>query len=146
VRHAEKAAQPAADPPLTSAGRARAEALAGVLKHARVASILTSQFARTRETAAPLAAQAGVAVQQAPTTGGMAQHIATTVAIARRATPDSTVVIVGHSNTVPELARALGHPTPQPIADCEYDGMLVLQLSPATPSVVSARYGAPSRC
>jgi broad specificity phosphatase PhoE len=145
VRHAEKAALPAADPPLTAEGRARAEALVGVLRHARISSILTSQFVRTRETAAPLAAQAGVAVQQASTAGGMVQHIATLVAMARRAPPESTVVVVGHSNTLPELARALGHPAPA-IGDCEYDGLMVIRLGAAAPSVVVARYGEPSRC
>lgn len=146
VRHAEKAAEPAADPPLTGAGRARAEALAATLKGARISAVLTTHLARTRETAAAVAAQAGVAVRPVPLNGGLPQHLAATVALARRAPADSTVVIVGHSNTVPELARALGYAEAQPIPDCRYDGLIVLQLRPAGASAVDARYGAPSAC
>lgn len=146
VRHAEKAAEPAADPPLTAAGRARADALAAALKGAKVSVVLTSQLVRTRETAGPVAKQTGVAITPVPLGGGMAQHLATTAALARRAPADSTVVIVGHSNTVPELARALGYRGAAAIPDCRYDGMVVLQLNGAGASAVDARYGAPSSC
>ena len=46
VRHAEKAAQPGDDPPLTQDGRRRAEALAGVVKDAHPTAIITTQLRR----------------------------------------------------------------------------------------------------
>src|ERR1700682_5430372 len=55
VRHADKAAQPANDPPLTSAGMKRAQDLAAALRSAGVTFIITTQLRRTRETAQPLA-------------------------------------------------------------------------------------------
>ena len=55
VRHAEKAAQPAQDPPLTDAGSARARALVAVARDAGVSAIITTQFLRTKNTAEPTA-------------------------------------------------------------------------------------------
>ena len=146
VRHAERAAEPAADPSLTPAGRARAESLAEALKHARVSSILTSHLARTRHTAAPLAAASGAPVTVVPLTGGVERYVAATVAAVRRAPRDATVVVVGHSNTVPAIAKALGHDAATDIPECRYDNLLVLELGAAAPKAVPARYGAPSAC
>src|SRR5258707_1720645 len=55
VRHAEKAANGGNDPDLSSAGRARADALARILKDSSITAIFTSEFKRTQETAAPTA-------------------------------------------------------------------------------------------
>src|SRR5215813_14052833 len=60
VRHAEKAAQPADDPPLTQDGRHRAEALAAVTKDAHPTAIITTQLRRTVETAQPSASTTGI--------------------------------------------------------------------------------------
>src|SRR5947207_863256 len=43
VRHAERAAEPADDPPLNPDGRRRAKALAAALRHAEPVAIITSQ-------------------------------------------------------------------------------------------------------
>src|SRR5215467_14078068 len=55
VRHAEKAAEPADDPPLTAAGEKRAQDLWLAVKDAGVSAVITTQYARTRATAAPTA-------------------------------------------------------------------------------------------
>src|SRR5262245_7501052 len=57
VRHAEKASPTAPDPSLSTAGRARARALAHVAGAASVDAIYVTQFKRTKETAAPLASE-----------------------------------------------------------------------------------------
>ena len=57
VRHAEKAAEPADDPPLTAAGATRADALVDLVKDAGVTAVVSTQFQRTRLTAAPTAAK-----------------------------------------------------------------------------------------
>src|SRR5213596_2861233 len=61
VRHAEKAANGGNDPDLSSAGRARADALARILKDSSITAIFTSEFKRTQETAAPTATSTHVA-------------------------------------------------------------------------------------
>src|SRR5437016_14170062 len=60
VRHAEKAANGGNDPDLSSAGRARANELARILKGSGITAIFTSEFKRTQEPAAPTATSAHV--------------------------------------------------------------------------------------
>ncbi|HZI77430.1 MAG TPA: histidine phosphatase family protein, partial [Gemmatimonadales bacterium] len=54
VRHAEKAATPKENPPLSPAGEARAQALLEALRDAGLTTIITTDQQRTRLTAAPL--------------------------------------------------------------------------------------------
>src|SRR5438045_946173 len=65
VRHAEKA-DASKDTDLSDAGRARAEALAKLLKDANITAIYTTEFKRTQQTAAPLAKDLGLTVTTLP--------------------------------------------------------------------------------
>ncbi|WP_419318059.1 histidine phosphatase family protein [Caulobacter sp. ErkDOM-E] len=144
VRHGEKVA-PNGDPDLSAAGQARAQALAQALSGARVAMVLATPLKRTQQTAEPAAQAAGVAVVPVPFAGGDAAHAQRLADQARTAPADATVLIVGHSNTVANIARALGDTAAQAPSDCEYDQMTVIQLAgAAAPKVVHARYGAPT--
>lgn len=135
VRHAEKAAEPAADPPLTSVGVARAEALLDLVRDANVRAIITTQFARTRQTAVPTAARLGITAEvmdaRAP------QHVkavADSILARHRGT---TVLVVGHSNTVPAIVAALGAPLPANICDAEYDNVFVVTVPPTGATTVA---------
>lgn len=99
VRHAQKAAGD--DPVLTAEGEARAQALSAALADAGVSAIYATPYRRTQATAAPLAARTGVAV-----TRYEPGDAATTAASIRAAGHRGTVLIVGHSNTVPALVEA----------------------------------------
>lgn len=102
VRHAEKATAPAKDPPLTDAGRQRAQRLAASLQGTRLDAIYSSAYQRTRQTAAPVAqAQRLTVIDYTPDD---AAAFATRL---RADHPRGTVLVVGHSNTLPPLARAL---------------------------------------
>src|SRR5262249_29364810 len=68
LRPAEKATQPPEAPPLTAAGRARANVLADALADSGVGAIFVTQFRRTAETAAPLAARVHIQLQVIPAT------------------------------------------------------------------------------
>jgi broad specificity phosphatase PhoE len=141
VRHGEKA-DAGSDPDLSAPGEARAQALAQALKGARVTHVLATPLKRTQQTAAPAAQAAGLPVTPVPLDGGAAAHARRVAALARQAPADATVLIVGHSNTVPEIARALGDAAPQALTDCDYDRLTVLQLGQPRPKVIHGRYGA----
>jgi broad specificity phosphatase PhoE len=142
VRHAEKVDQ-SADPALSEAGRARAQALAAVLADSGVTRVLVTPLIRTGQTAAPTATAAGIEPVAIPLDGGVAVHAARVAAAVRESDPSDVVLVVGHSNTVPDIARALGDVGATALADCDYDRLLVVRLG-ETPSVMRSRYGAPS--
>jgi broad specificity phosphatase PhoE len=114
VRHAEKADFWPADrdldafQPLSSAGLARAEALAGRLKTAGIAAIYTSRTTRTIETGAPLAHATHVAVTADDASIKPAEMSAFLTRLREKHAADRAVLIVGHSNTVPEILVHLG--------------------------------------
>ncbi len=114
VRHAEKAEFWPADhnldvfQPLSSAGLARAEALAARLKTAGIAAIYTSRTTRTIETGAPLAHDTHIDIT-ADDASTKAEEMSSFLALLRQKhAADRAVLIVGHSNTVPELLVHLG--------------------------------------
>jgi broad specificity phosphatase PhoE len=131
VRHAEKApspppapAQPSHsmlgdDPPLSPAGEQRAAKLAATLAHSGITAIYTTEFKRTRQTAAPLAA----ALKLTPVMSA-AKDPAPLVAALKKA--QGAVLVVGHSNTVPDLMRQLGVSEPVTIGDDDYDNLFVV--------------------
>jgi broad specificity phosphatase PhoE len=138
VRHAEKAAEPSADPPLTPAGVGRAKALAHLLKDAGINAIVSTQFQRTRLTVAPIAADLRLKPEILD------------ARLTPRATADSilakhrgqTVLVVGHSNTIPAIVAALGAPQPADICDTGYDNAYLVKVpSSGTASVVRLHYG-----
>ena len=126
VRHAEKA-DTTSDPMLSAAGTARADALADSLAHSGIAGIIVTQLQRTRLTAQPLAARLGVVpvVVQAGTPG--VDHAAAVAALIRDRFAGKTVLVVGHSNTVPAIIRALGITDIVTIPDWEYDDMFTVK-------------------
>ena len=143
VRHAEKAAEPAADPPLSEAGKARAQALVAVTGSAGVNAIITTQYDRTKSTAAPSAAALNV-TPQVINAGPLAQH-AKAVADQVMKHAGGTVLVVGHSNTVSAIIGALGATQPRDLCDSEYDALFVVVLGDTgPPRVVRSKFGAPS--
>ena len=144
VRHAEKAAEPANDPPLTAAGQARAEALVDAVRGMPVRAVVSTNFARTRSTAAPLAERLALTPELVDARSpDHARQVAAGVLARHRG---ETVVVVGHSNTVPDIVAALGAPKPAPICDAEYDNLFVVRVpaNGAAATVERRRYGVAS--
>lgn len=139
VRHAEKAAEPANDPPLTATGSERAQALAAALKDAQVGAVLHTPTLRTRDTAMPTARQFGLTPQVLPL-GPATQHAAA-VADAVKRHEGKTVVVVGHSNTILRYIEALGGPKGGDLCDHEYDGLYTLVIAHGETKLVRGRYG-----
>src|SRR5688500_5493658 len=129
VRHAERAPG-SGDPPISEAGQARALALAEVAKAAGISAIITTQLQRTIQTAAPLAKSLGITPVVVNTQGDIAKHAAD-VAAAVRQHAGRSVLVVGHSNTVPAIVAALGGPKFPDLCEPEYDSLITLVIDAA---------------
>ena len=146
VRHAEKAAEPAQDPPLDERGRARAERLAELLGHSGVTHLFASEFLRTQETLQPLAAAVEVNVATVLARDGRA------LLSALDSLPRNAVAVVaGHSNTVPGIVERLAPgshrvqhaPESLALTEADYDRVFVVtQWGPQArdASVLELRY------
>lgn len=128
IRHAD--VDPGTDPPLNGAGQARAEELRHVLGDAGITAIFVTSWQRTRLTAQPLATDLGLVPV-------VEDDVAATIAAVRALPSNQAVLLVGHTNTVPDLISGLGGPTIAPIASTEFDRLLVL----ARGRLASLRYG-----
>jgi probable phosphoglycerate mutase len=140
VRHAEKVAGAPAmndDPALTPEGETRAKNLARMLAKSGITSIYTTPFTRTRNTAAPLATALNVTpieVKTGPT------YAADVVAKIRALPAGSTVLVVGHSNSTPNVMKALGIANPPSIDDAtEFDNLFIVTLA-EEPRLVVLKY------
>ena len=132
VRHADPAAG-GADPGLSPAGSHRAGVLAKILADSGITAIFTSELRRTKETAKPLANLLGIVpVVIANDFTAAANQIK---AAGKR------VLVVGHSNTVPEFIKKLGGPANVVIGPTEFDRFFVLQVpAHGADSLLSMRY------
>ncbi len=140
VRHAEKSGEPIDNPALSPAGQQRAETLAQALEHAGVTAILTTQFRRARETAQPLARRLHLKPQViSARKDRAAAHVPAVVAAIRQQT--GTVLVVGHSNTVAQIAAALGSPALPDFCETTYGLALVLQPKPKDAALLRLHYG-----
>jgi len=142
VRHAEKAAAPADDPGLSPQGVARAQALAGQLRGAEVRTIFTTQYRRTLETARPTAEAARIEPRVIEAQRGSgATHVQEVIAAVRAAS--GTVLVVGHSNTVPEIVAALSGRPVQPLCETSFSHLFEVDLGDPDTPVRHRHYGAP---
>jgi broad specificity phosphatase PhoE len=130
VRHGEKVDE-SKDPLLSAKGTARAETLARHLKGAGIKAIYVTEYKRTGLTAAPLAAALGLAPIMVP-----AADTATLIDKLRKDDPAGVVLVVGHSNTLPDILKRLGHPDPVAIGDDEYDSLFVAVPRAGSPPAV----------
>lgn len=118
VRHAEKTAE-GKDPDLTPQGRLRAQHIAAILRHAGITAIFSTPTARTQQTAAPLAQQTGLAVQ-------LYDPRAPKALVDKVRGLNGAVLVVGHSNTLPELVKLFGGAPGADILDDEFDRLYQL--------------------
>ncbi|MES2049861.1 MAG: phosphoglycerate mutase family protein [Pseudomonadota bacterium] len=133
VRHAEKVDE-SRDPALSLPGQRRAVDLALHLRDAGIKKIYVSEFQRTQKAAEVLATQIKVTAQILP-----AKEVEKLVAILKSETEN--VLVVAHSNTLPDILIALGVVNVTPVADNEYDRLVLLQLrKDEAPSMQVLRY------
>lgn len=132
VRHAERESEPRQDPPLRKEGNARAEALARLLEASGIKAIYTSQFARTKQTGQPLANKLGltvtpIALKTSPANPRQIAGESTTELVNKiLERSGESVLVVGHSNSIPDVIKVLGGDTVPTIDERKYDDLFVV--------------------
>lgn len=134
TRHAEKAAAPSNDPPLTPDGMHRAKLLASMFENSGVTAIYVTDTLRTQQTAQPLAEATHLKPTMLP-----ANDIAGLLK-ALRADHHGVVVVINHSNRIPEIIRQLGGPAVT-INDNDYENLFVLTLEDKGAVLLRMHYG-----
>jgi broad specificity phosphatase PhoE len=101
------------DPDLTAAGHRNAATLVRWFAGKPLAAIYISDFKRTRQTVAPLAVRRGLTPKR--------YDPADTAGLVRRVRGErGPILIVGHSNTVPDIVAQLGGPRPAPLSHPDF--------------------------
>jgi broad specificity phosphatase PhoE len=137
VRHAEKADDGSKDPPLSAVGEARAQRLAALLRDTPVRGVYATAYRRTQATAAATAREHDLPV----TTYDAALAASDFAARLRRDHGSGTVLVVGHSNTIPAIAAALCQCQIEPIAETEFDRRITIRIdAQGRASTVQERY------
>lgn len=121
VRHMEKAPGGGDDPTLSDIGAARAERVATVLAATGVDAVYATQYRRTVETATPLAQRLSLPLHIYD--AGVTADLIRLLDDRHRA---ETVVVVGHSNTVPDIVQALSGEDVGPIGEDRYGDVFLV--------------------
>lgn len=121
-RHAERSGTMATDPPLTKEGEKQALDLRDYLKGRRIGAVYSTNFTRTKSTAAPTAALYGVPVNIYD-----AQR-STVLVDSLKAGNRRNVLVVGHSNTVDDIVnRFVGTAAISDLPDTEYGSLFIVK-------------------
>jgi broad specificity phosphatase PhoE len=139
VRHAELADANGVEAkavPLSPAGQARAEQLSKMLERSGVSAVYATDFLRTRATAEPSARLLGREVTV--TSQGDAREF---VERLRKEHANDVVLVVGHSDTVPGLVKALGVSDDVKIERADFGNVfIVTPQAGAAPAFLRLRY------
>jgi phosphohistidine phosphatase SixA len=144
VRHAERADDgpnsgfmgDTSDPPLSQSGWARARLIAEMLDDAGVTQVHSTDYLRTRSTGDPTAEAAGLEIESYDASDLPAFA-------ARLRTLPGRHLVLGHSNTTPQLVEALGGDPGTAIEAMEYDRFYIVTIAGGTVSTVLLRFGEP---
>ncbi len=111
IRHAEKDRSNSSekDPHLTAEGHKRAQNWSSILQHIPFDAVYSTDYKRTKETGQPIATENGLEINTYMVSTAYEDTFKT-------ATKGKTVLIIGHSNTIPDFVNAV-------IGNKKYDEM-----------------------
>lgn len=139
-RHAETTGT-GTDPFLSADGQLRADELSRILQNVPLAAVYSTNYNRTRLTAQPTATAHNLdLLLYAPA------EQAALLASLKQQYPGQTVLMLGHSNTVPQMLNLLTQSNAWgTIPDTEYDNLFIVTVFKASPAkVLHLKYGKPS--
>jgi phosphohistidine phosphatase SixA len=130
------------------AGNVRSQELARILGKAGVKAIYTSQYLRARQTAEPLAKQFGITSEVVE----VRMNPSNPREISKQSYEDvakkiydhagEAALVVGHSNTVPEMIKALGGDMVPAIDEKDYDDLFIVTIyARGKAKVTQLKYG-----
>lgn len=149
IRHAEKEDEPRQDPPLKTEGVARSRELARLLASAGIKAIYTSQFTRTKQTAEPLATKLGltataITLRSNPTNPRLIADESTKEVVNKVLEgAGENVLVIGHSNSVPDVIKMLGGDVVPTIDERKFDDLFIVTVyAKGKAKVTQIKYGA----
>ena len=135
-RHAEKQIiKGEKNPELTKTGFSRAAALADSLKSIQNGVIFSSEFSRTQQTVNPLSEkwETEVMIHSAHDPEGQVERALDNCR--------KTVIISGHSNTLPNLIKLFGVDDEITIEDSQYGDLFMIQWLNGLPTLTTTQVG-----
>ncbi|MEO8794178.1 MAG: histidine phosphatase family protein [Daejeonella sp.] len=127
VRHAEKETADPADnnPELNETGKRRAKDLAAELKKETFAAVFSTNYKRTLQTAAPVAQRSGL-----PVLTYKPDDFKNLAELVKSEYHNKKILIVGHSNTILEIAKAFGTDVEiEKLNDDDYDLLIKITIN-----------------
>ncbi|MEX0299353.1 MAG: phosphoglycerate mutase family protein, partial [Kordiimonas sp.] len=138
VRHAKKQSDGTRDPALTKEGKARAKIIPDFLKAVKFDPIYSTDYKRTKATAAPTANQAALDVTIYDPRG---EHL--TAFIEKLKESNGTYLVVGHSNTTAVVAGALSDQSLPDLHEHQYDRIYVVTRTTDGKTTLAINYTEP---
>lgn len=139
VRHFEKETpdilnKKLKDPGLTKRGEARAKAMAAFLAEKNITSVFSTSYKRTLQTATPTAEQFGINITfyDPSELANFAAKLKTLASAGK-----GNILVVGHSNTTPQLLKLLGGPD-KALSEDDYGDLFYLALTDGEPAAPNA--------
>ena len=131
VRHAEKDLSTKQDPDLTEEGRETAQRLADYLEHKELHKIYSTNYQRTLNTALPV-----VKAHRLQVTQYSPRELQTLAA--QLISLKENALIVGHSNTTPEMVNLVGGEA-KPMTEEEYGDLFMVTIDPDLATVKTVK-------
>lgn len=121
VRHAERVDN-SRNSALSPAGLTRAQDLKDSLLSKKIDLIFVSTYLRTQQTAQPTAYSKSLPfiIYKSDTTAGFVSHL--------KKIKGKSVLVVGHSDTVPDIVFGLSNQSVAPIADNDFDNLYIISV------------------
>lgn len=141
VRHAEKG--PGEDPLLTSDGNKRAGDLLRAMKNKKIRHVYVTEYKRTQNTGDSIRLQLGIDTVHYLSDTSCIDLMNKLIA---NKDVNKSILIIGHSNTIPLIIRKLGLPDyPKDyIPANEFDNLFLLTFKDGRASLKKMKYGAVS--